>query len=184
MTLVLRPYQVRDIEQLGAAYIGGARAVCYVSTTGSGKTITFAYVIGGAVRKGRRVAVLTHRRELVYQAAGKLSLAEIPHGILAAGLDRDHDAPAPVMSAATALRRFDQLPTLDFIILDECQHSVSASWMRLLSPWPQAKILGTTATPERLDGKGLGVGAGDPFDTLVTRATVVELRRECSFQDT
>jgi DNA repair protein RadD len=184
MTLDQRPYQTRDVEQLGVAYTGGARAACYCLPTGGGKTVVFAHISHRVASKGHRTAILTHRRELVRQASDKLTLAGVPHGILAAGLDRDHDAPTWVMSASTALRRFEQLPEFHFIILDECQHSVSASWMRLLSRWPQAKILGVTATPERLDGKGLGVGAGDPFDTLVTGATVVEQRRECSFQDT
>jgi DNA repair protein RadD len=159
MTLVRRPYQTSDVNRLGAAHTAGARAICYCLPTGGGKTVVFAHISGRVASKGRRTAILTHRRELVHQASDKLSLIDVPHGILAAGLDRDHDAPTLVMSAATALRRFDQLPEFDFVILDECQHSVSPSWMRLLSRWPQAKILGATATPERLDGKGLGVNA-------------------------
>ena len=76
----------------------------------------FAHVIDGAARKGRRVGVLVHRRELARQAADKLALAGVPHGILAAGLDRDHDAPVLVMSVQTAVRRLDRLPDLDFIV--------------------------------------------------------------------
>ena len=106
MTLDLRPYQIQDVEQLGAAYTEGVRAVCYVSPTGSGKTVVFAHIISRVVRKRRRVGILVHRRELVHQAAAKLSWTGVPHGIIGAGLDRDHDAPTLVMSAATALRRF------------------------------------------------------------------------------
>ena len=76
----LRPYQARDVERLRAAYAEGRRLVVYCLPTGGGKTIVFAHVIDGAARKGRRVGVLTHRRELVRQAADKLSWAAFPMG--------------------------------------------------------------------------------------------------------
>jgi DNA repair protein RadD len=91
--IALRPYQGRDVERLRGAYAEGRRAICYCLPTAGGKTIVFAAIVQGAVRKGRRVGVLVHRRELVRQAAEKLTWAAVPHGILAAGLDRDHDAP-------------------------------------------------------------------------------------------
>ena len=123
MPIALRPYQARDVERLRAAYAEGRRAVCYCLPTAGGKTIVFAHVIAGAVGKGRRVGVLVHRRELVRQAADKLAWAGVPHGILAAGLDRDHDAPVLVMSALTAARRLDRLPALDFVVFDEAHHA-------------------------------------------------------------
>lgn len=174
----LRPYQARDVERLRAAYAEGRRSVVYCLPTGGGKTIVFAHVIDGAARKGRRVGVLTHRRELVRQAADKLSWAGVPHGVLAAGLDRDHDAAVLVMSVATAVRRLDRLPELDFVILNEVHHAVSPTWSKLIARWPQAKLLGVTATPARLDGKGLGVAAGGLFDHLTIGATVPELQAE------
>ena len=73
--------------------------------TGSGKTVVFAHIIGRVVRKGRRVGILVHRRELVHQAAAKLSWADVPHGIIGTGLDRDHNAPVLIMSVQSAVRR-------------------------------------------------------------------------------
>jgi superfamily II DNA or RNA helicase len=69
--------------------------------------------------------VLVHRRELAHQAANKLVEAKIPHGVLAAGLDRDKDAPVLAMSVQSAARRLEQLPLLDFIVADEAHHAVS-----------------------------------------------------------
>ena len=172
----LRPYQLRDVERLGAAYTQGARAVLYCLPTGGGKTHVFTHAVDKAARRGYRVGVIEHRRELVLQAAGKLSQAGVAHGIIAAGLDRDHDAPVLVMSVQTAWRRLDQLPRLDFMVLDEVHHSVSDTWSGLIGYRPKAKILGVTATPARLDGKGLGVEAGGFFDALVMGATVTELQ--------
>lgn len=56
-------------------------------------------------------------------------------------------------------------------------------WMRLastghgrvLAHFAGAKVLGVTATPERLDGKGLGVAAGGFFDDLIKGPTVAAL---------
>jgi superfamily II DNA or RNA helicase len=176
--ITLRPYQARDIERLRAAYAAGARAVCYCLPTGGGKTVVFAYVTEGAVDKGRRVAVIAHRRELVRQAADKLAWAGVPHGILAAGLDRDHDAPVLVMSVQTAARRLDRLPEFDFIVIDEAHHAIANTWTRVIGRFPRAKVLGVTATPARLDGRGLGVEAGGVFDALTIGATVLELQEE------
>lgn len=178
MPIELRPYQARDVERLRAGYAAGARAVLYCLPTGGGKTIVFAHVIDGAARKGRRVGVLVHRRELVRQASDKLAWAGVPHGVVAAGLDRDHDAPVLVMAVQTAARRLDRLPPLDFIVADEAHHAVSPSWARVLAHWPRARVLGVTATPARLDGKGLGVAAGGAFDHLTIGATVAELQAE------
>ena len=70
------------------------------------------------------------------------------------------------------------MPELDFVILDEVHHAVSPTWSKLIARWPQAKLLGVTATPARLDGKGLGVAAGGLFDHLTIGATVPELQAE------
>jgi DNA repair protein RadD len=174
--IALRPYQARDVERLRAAYAESWRAVLYVLPTGAGKTVVFLHVVDGAVRKSRRTGILVHRRELVRQASDKLAWAGVPHGIVAAGLDRDHDAPVLVMAVQTAARRLDQLPELDFIVLDEAHHAVSPSWARVIAHWPRAKVLGVTATPARLDGKGLGIAAGGVFDHLTIGAAVPELQ--------
>ena len=174
--IALRPYQARDVERLRAAYAEGRRAPCYCLPTGAGKTVVFAHIIAGALRKGRRVGVMEHRRELVRQAAAKLAWAGVPHGILAADLDRDHDAPVLVMAVHTAARRLEQLPELDFLVIDECHHARAATWAGLIARWPGAKLLGVTATPCRLDGKGLGIEAGGIFDHLTVGASVAELQ--------
>jgi DNA repair protein RadD len=64
------------------------------------------------------------------------------------------------MAVQSAARRLDRLPALDFVVADESHHSVSPSWAQVLARWWQAKLLGVTATPARLDGKSLGVAAG------------------------
>lgn len=47
------------------------------------------------------------------------------------------------------------LPPADIIIVDECHHSASRTWMELLEKYPNAVVIGLTATPARGDGRGL-----------------------------
>lgn len=173
--LTLRPYQVQDIERLRDAFRQGKRAPLYQLSTGGGKTVVFGDVIRQAAAKGTRTLVLAHRRELVKQASDKLTWAGVPHGIIAAGLDRDHDAAVIVASIQTIARRLDKLPQFGLIVLDECHHAVASTWKALLDSQPGARLLGVTATPQRLDGRGLGRHCGGHFDAIVCGPTMQQL---------
>ena len=175
VALELRDYQADDVRKLRNCYSWGNRAVCYQLPTGGGKTVVFSYIVSGAVAKGRKVAVVVHRRELVSQASAKLTWAGVPHGIQARGLDRDHDEPVQVMSIQTIINRLDALPQFGLIVLDECHHCRAATWAKFLASQPDAHILGVSATPARLDGKGLGKAWDGPFDALVTGPTMQTL---------
>ena len=72
---------------------------------------------------------------------------------------------------ATLLRRLDRLRDLDLLVVDEAHHAVAGMWRKIIAAVPDAKVLGVTATPERLDGKGLG----DIFEVLVLGPTVGDL---------
>ena len=162
----LRDYQVSDIASLRSLYGQGAKAPIYQLSTGGGKTVVFSHVIKGAVAKAKRTLVLAHRRELIRQASNKLTDLGVPHGIIAAGQDRDHDAMVIVASIQTVARRLGEMPKFDLIVIDEAHHAVSATFTALLASQPQAKLLGVTATPQRLDGKGLGKHCGGHFDAI------------------
>ena len=79
--IILRDYQTHAISELRAAYAAGYRGVLLVLPTGAGKTIVFSYIVALAVRLGRRVLIITHRRELRKQASDKTTLAGVEHGI-------------------------------------------------------------------------------------------------------
>jgi superfamily II DNA or RNA helicase len=72
---------------------------------------------------------------------------------------------------ATLVRRLDRTAPPDLIVIDECHHAVAGFWRKSLSAWPQAKVLGVSATPERLDGKSLD----DIFEELVLGPSIAEL---------
>jgi superfamily II DNA or RNA helicase len=143
--------------------------------TGAGKTLIFGEITKGAAAKGRRVLIAAHRRELVQQASDKLTWAGVPHGVIAAGLDRDHARQVVVASIQTAVRRLGALPRFDLLVIDEAHHSRADTWANLFAHQRDARLLGVTATPARLDGKGLGVAAGGYFDDLVIGPSTKDL---------
>jgi hypothetical protein len=171
MSVTLRDYQTRAIDDLRAAYRSGARAPLLVMCTGAGKTVVFAAITAGAVERGRRVLILVHRRELIRQASAKLTWAGVAHGIIAAGFDPS-DHPVQVASVQTLARRLKlQTWQPDLIVVDEAHHAIAGTWSNVLSHWPEAYRLGVTATPVRRDGRGLGA----MFDRLVLGPSVQQL---------
>jgi DNA repair protein RadD len=167
----LRPYQQNDVGNIRAAFARGSRSVCYQLATGGGKTVVFVYIIAAAVAKGSRVLVLAHRVEILDQICMALEQAGVPYGIIAAGYPEDLGKPVQVASVLTAVLRLDRIAPPDLIVVDETHHVVASSWRRILDALPGARILGTTATPLRLDGAGLG----DVFEVMVTGPSVREL---------
>jgi DNA repair protein RadD len=168
----LRDYQLDDVAKLRDAF-RQHRRVLYCLPTGGGKTVVFAWISEAVAAKGKRVLILEHRRELVAQASAKLTDAGVPHGIIDAGLQGVSRHPVNVASVMTLRRRLDHYRDFppDLVVVDEAHHAVAGSWDEILATFPLARILGVTATPERLDGKGLMTH----FDTLVLGPTVREL---------
>jgi len=167
----LRGYQTRAIDDLRAAYRAGARAPLLCLPTGGGKTIIFSAIAQSAVARGRKVLILVHRRELLHQASRKLTAIGVDHGLIAAGVPTS-DQPVQVASVQTLVRRLASMtwqPSL--IIIDEAHHAAAGSWDRVLRHWPDAYRLGVTATPCRLDGRGLS----SAFDHLVLSPSVADL---------
>lgn len=171
MTLTLRDYQVQDIDRLREAYRSGARAVLYQAPTGSGKTVLFANIVRGAAELGHRIWIVVHRQELLSQCSRALTELELEHGIIAAGRYGTVGAQILVCSVQTLVRRIRAKPSkigpVDFIVFDEAHHAAAGTWRTIIDARPQARLLGVTATPMRLDGKGLGVPSGGVFDAMV-----------------
>ena len=167
----LRAYQSKAIDDLRNAYRSGARAPLLCLPTGGGKTVIFTAIAQSAVARGRQVLILVHRRELLHQASRKLTEIGLDHGLIASGVPAT-DHPVRVASVQTLVRR---LPSMDWqpslVIIDEAHHAAAGSWARILQQWPDAYRLGVTATPCRLDGRGLSTA----FDSLVHGPTVADL---------
>ena len=173
--LVLRPYQSTAVAALRQAYAAWYRAPLLQLPTGGGKTVIFAEIICCAHSKGHRVLVLVHRRELIHQACDKLDWAGVSYGVIAPGFATKPAELVQVGSVQTVRRRLASLPEFDFIVLDEAHHIRAKTWIKVIQSQPQAKLLGVTATPARLDGRGLGERADGIFDVLICGPTVRQL---------
>lgn len=174
MILNLRDYQDQDVESLRNRFRAGDKSVLYQSATGSGKTIVFCYITEGAARRGNQVLILVHRRELLRQTSQSLHEIGVEHGLIAPGFTPSFDQ-IQVASIQTMVRRLGQITPPNLIIPDECHHATAGSWKKIFDYYDQANILGVTATPCRLDGKGLGRASGGIFDSMVQGPPISEL---------
>ena len=165
MAVSLRPYQAQAVAEIRGAYMAGHRRVLFVLSTGGGKTIIFTHIAEQAAIKGNRICILVHRQELVDQASRSLHAIGCNHGIIASGYRQDLSHTVQVASVQTLARRLHTLPPdfFQLLIVDEAHHAVAGIWAKVLAAMPRAHVLGVTATPERLDGRGLG----DQFGTLI-----------------
>ena len=166
-----RKYQTEAIQNCRNSFGHGTKAALLVMPTGAGKTVVFSQITQSALDKNNNVLILVHRRELIKQASEKLAAINVDHGIIAAKF-KPKDSPIQIASVQTLVRRLDTTkfkPSL--IIIDEAHHAVAGSWSKILNHYPDAIRLGVTATPCRLDGRGLK----EFFDDLILGPTIPEL---------
>lgn len=147
----LRQYQIELIEKARDAYRHGARAPCIVLPCGGGKSVIVADIAKSATAKGNQVLFLVHRKELVDQITNTFKWW---------GVDMNR---CLIMMVQTASRRISRLPAPSLIITDENHHSKASTYRKIYDAFPDAKRIGVTATPIRLDGSGLA----DVNDRLV-----------------
>ena len=171
----LRDYQKYAIEAVRNSYRKGNRRPLLVSPCGSGKTIVFSYIAAGMHQSGKRVLILAHRRELLKQISNALKAVNVRHSVMAGGSRGIPITNVVVASVFTLARRLQYFPAPDLIIGDEAHHfTPESTWGQCVQAFPRAHVLGVTATPERLDGKGLG----QMFDDMVIGPTVAELTEQ------
>src|SRR5262244_3266255 len=160
MSAILRPYQT-DITAEFERHVGrGDGSILLVAPTGSGKTVIAAAIIAGTAR---RVLVVAHRREIVNQTSDKLTARGVSHGIIQAGDEKKLRPMAAVQVASIqtlhtrAIRSSSMLmPLADLLIIDEAHHACAMTYKKVIEAYPNAIVLGLTATPCRGDGRGLG----------------------------
>jgi superfamily II DNA or RNA helicase len=167
--MVLREYQKKSVTDLREAF-KRYKSICYTLPTGGGKTAIFSFITSRISESNRSVYILVHREELLLQASKKLAEFNIPHGRLSPAFSQTRDK-IQVCSVQTLVNRLKYFPEPDLIIIDECHHAVSSSYKKILDFYPNSKILGVTATPERMDGRGLS----EIFQILITGPTIQEL---------
>ena len=176
----LRPYQKEAKEAIFEQWDSGVLKTLLVLPTGCGKTVVFAKVTEECVRKGDRVLILAHRGELLDQAADKL----LKTTGLGCALEKAENScmgswfRVVVGSVQTMMRekRLGSFPADYFntIIIDEAHHCISDSYQRVLQHFPDAQVLGVTATPDRGDMRNLGIY----FESLAYEYTLPKAIKE------
>lgn len=192
---ILRPYQIDLKQRIYDAWNAGHRNVLMILPTGMGKTRLFCSItIDLAVLASEKLptAIMVHRKELVQQISLTLAEEGIIHNIIAprevilgiVGAHRrvlkkqfyDYNSSITVVSVDTLNSRIEKhekwAKNIRLWITDEAAHLLQNNkWGRAVSYFPGAIGLGVTATPRRLDKKGLGRHADGVFDTMVEGPT-------------
>lgn len=176
----LRPYQEEAKQAIFEQWDGSVNRTLLVLPTGCGKTIVFAKVAEECVCQGNRVLILAHRGELLDQAADKIRRST---GLGCAVEKAESSCIGSwfrivVGSVQTMMRekRLGQFPDdyFDTIIIDEAHHCISDSYQKVLRHFPEAKILGVTATPDRGDMRDMG----EYFESIAYEYTLPKAIKE------
>lgn len=176
----LRPYQQQAKDAIFSEWENGIKKTLLVLPTGCGKTIVFAKVAEECVKGGNRVLILAHRGELLDQAADKIGKST---GLGCATEKAEQTCLGSwfrivVGSVQSMMRekRLNQFPNDYFntIIIDEAHHCISDSYQKVLRHFPDAEVLGVTATPDRGDMQNLGT----VFESLAYEYTLPKAIKE------
>jgi superfamily II DNA or RNA helicase len=171
--MTLRDYQKEAVDKIQRSK---SNRVLVVSPTGSGKTH-----IGNAVMKTyadifKYSLLVVHRREIVLQTWDKLERLGVNAGIIMAGERPNLFAPIQLAAIQTLFARAIRsermkMPLAHLLVIDEAHHACARTYKKVIEAYPDAKIVGLTATPCRGDGRGLG----GIFDELIELPQVPDL---------
>jgi superfamily II DNA or RNA helicase len=166
-----RPYQDAAIAAF-AEKLGQHRSTLFVCPTGGGKTFTAATFIERHVTGG--VLWLAHREELIDQ--GIADLTTVVGELVAKEKAEAKAYDTRIVVASVQTLKGDRIADFaqrigapQLIVVDEAHHAVAPSYRKILEAFPDAKVLGLTATPDRTDERAMG----QVFDSV---AFVYEIR--------
>lgn len=134
----------------------GVRNILLQAPTGSGKTILAAYMIKSAADKGMTAWFICHRRELIDQTSRTFTNFGVKHAITGAGYPRDLSRNIQICGVQSLVNRYTTIAPPNLIVWDEAHHIVAGTWSKIFNTYPGAMHIGLSATPQRLDGAGLG----------------------------
>ena len=138
------------------------RSVMAQMPTGTGKTYLLTAVIDSFVSNNpmEKVWIVAHRRELVSQIDETVRKF---HSYSASNTSSLLSS-VKAMSIQWLMRHYDEIEEEPgMIVIDEAHHALAKTYKEMWERFPNAKFLGLTATPCRLNGKGFT----DLFDVLV-----------------
>lgn len=177
----LRPYQERDFESIEKAF-EEFKGVMYQLPTGGGKSVVISKFV--EKHKSEPIIILAHKRKLITQMQQHLARVGITAGVLMGEVEENVDSDILIASIGTVSRdkRMEVLLTrtnkFKHIIIDEAHRTRTPSYEKLLdalmSVDESIKLFGVTATPYRVDKKGLD----KYYQTLICSDDVVSLQKQ------
>lgn len=152
---MLRDYQQTLYERCREK-LSKTRCIFLQLATGGGKTAIFSSMCGSVFEKKKRAWIIVPRNELVIQASNHLRKWQVPHGMITAKSTESRAFRIHVVSKDTLIRRYDKIKNWpDLLIFDE-GHLYLDRQIEIVSRLPEtSKVISFSATPERLDGRGL-----------------------------
>lgn len=160
-------YQTEMKERIDVAF-RSYRSVMVQMPTGTGKTVLLSEVVKGEEQRVKNpwVWIVVHRRELVEQIRDTLNtMLSCPYSTL--------DTTSPLLSENSRIKVMsiqwlsrhyqDMAEKPSLIVIDEAHHAVAKTYAEVMNAYPEARKLGVTATPCRLNKKGFT----DLFDVLL-----------------
>lgn len=188
MAIKLREYQETLLNKVHKSLVTNDDNIMVQLPTGGGKAIIIGQLISDLNQQGQKIILQVHRKELVSQLSLALCKFNLNHNIIAPtnvvrqiiGLQRSEfnkqfyhsGSPIIVGSVDTINARADRLVNvlsgIKYVITDEAAHVLKENkWGRALKLLPDAINIGFTATPHRLDKKGLGAWNDGIYDKLI-----------------
>jgi len=167
-----RPYQIEAKKRIKDSYSKGITEQLIVQATGTGKRIASINLI----QHFKTTLFIAHREELIMQAFNEIERFYPMQTGVVKGKRNEYDRKIVVGSVQTLINRLDKIPenAFDLIIIDECHHYVSPSFLKVIRHFKHKLRTGWTATPKRLDGISL---------TNLFREITFEYRIENGIQD-
>ena len=150
---MLRDYQIDICSRVSEAF-EHHRSVMVQMPTGTGKTMVLAELVKQLMMKdeGVRILIVAHRRELIEQIKATIKRMK---------MDSRNITVESIQTISRRITTIEFAPSL--VVIDEAHHALAKTYKIMWETWPDAKFLGLTATPCRLNGKGFT----DLFDVLV-----------------
>ena len=179
---MLRDYQ-KDICSRTLEAFGSHRSVMVQMPTGTGKTVVLASLVNEALRVKKRkfdegneelqnmrrqsvcknILIVAHRRELVEQ------IKETVHRL---GIDDRNITVCSIQWLTYNINKVKEAPSL--VVIDEAHHALAKTYRMMWEAWTEAKFLGLTATPCRMNRAGFT----DLFECLVMSWSIGQFIKE------
>ena len=162
----LYSHQQSLLDSCRASMRRGNKSVLIQAATGFGKTILSAKMIHDSRTKGTRSMMVVPRRELLSQTSETFNEYEMPFGYVAAGKPHNPYARTKLATTGTLsswIRRTpDKAPDVDVLIVDET-HYGGDGLDDIIQFYKKrgSYLVGLSATPWKLDGRGLGMWYDD-----------------------